>query len=137
MLSPEVITRANAHLELGEGFISSAAVCDSSAEYEIRTAFSRTYYALFHVCYAHLLGRQMDPVAVEKIADSHGELQSKMQALLGKWFGRFLQQAREDRRNSDYKPEWPVPEALVTSSKLKRAKTQFYWLFHSTRNSLR
>ena len=136
MLSPEVKNRANAHLRLGEGFINSATVCDSSAEYEIRNAFSRAYYALFHVCYAHLLGRQMDPVAVAAIADSHGELQSKMQGLLGKWFGRFLQQAREDRRNSDYKPEWAVPAALVASSKLKRAKTQFCWLFHTTRNSL-
>jgi uncharacterized protein (UPF0332 family) len=136
MLSQEVRNRANAHLRLGEGFIISAAVGDGASEYEIRNAFSRTYYALFHVCYAHLLARQIDPVTVEAIAGSHGELQSKMQGVLGKWWGRFLQGARDDRRDSDYKPEWVVPAALAASNKLKRAKTQFYWLFYSTRNCL-
>jgi uncharacterized protein (UPF0332 family) len=136
MLSPQAKKKARAHLRLGEGFITSAEVGDASSEYDVRNAYSRAYYALFHVCYAYLLGREIDPLAVEAIASDHGRVQSKMQAALGKWFGRFLQEAREDRRNSDYKPEWAVPAVLVASSKLKRAKTQFYWLLHTTRNSL-
>lgn len=136
MLSPEVKRRANAHLRLGEGFITSAMVGDRSTEYEIRNAFSRTYYALFHVCYAHLLGRQIDPVAVEVIARDHGGFHSKMQGVVGKWFGRLLRDIYELRRQSDYKPEWPVPASTVAHSELKRARAQFYWLFHSTRKSL-
>jgi uncharacterized protein (UPF0332 family) len=136
MLSPEAKKKARAHLRLGEGFITSAEVGDASSEYDIRNAFSRAYYALFHVCYAHLLGREIDPVAVEAIASDHGGFQSKMQSLVGKWFGRFLQNAYELRRQSDYKPEWAVPAAMVAHSELKRARTQFYWLFHTTRKSL-
>jgi uncharacterized protein (UPF0332 family) len=136
MSSPQAIKKARAHPRLGAGFITSVEVGDASSEYDVRNAYSRAYYALFHVCYAHLLGRGIDPVAVGTMASDHGGFHSKMQGVVGKWFGRLLRDAYELRRQSDYKPEWAVPAAMLAHSELKRARTQFYWLFHGTRNSL-
>lgn len=136
MLSPQAKEKAWAHLRLGEGFITSADVGDASSEYDIRNAFSRAYYALFHACYAHLLGRGIDPVMVEEVARNHGRLHSSMRHPMGKPFERFVRKTYDRRRQSDYKPGWRVPAATVAQTELKQARTQFYWLFQTTRRIL-
>ncbi len=115
--------------------MKTADLAPIASEYEIRNAYSRAYYALFHACYAHMLGQGVDPVAVEEIAGNHGRLHSRMR-LAGRSFERFLTNAYEQRRQSDYKPEWAVPAAMVAHSELKRGRTQFYWLFHTARQTL-
>ncbi len=136
MIGPDVKRKAEAHLRLAEGFIRTAEVKDSSSECEIRNAFSRVYYALFHTCYAHLLGLGIDAARVEEIARDHGRLHSRMRDPMKKAFERYLREAYERRRQSDYTPEWVVPAVSVVYEELKRARTQFYWLFHTTGRSL-
>ncbi|HEV2379249.1 MAG TPA: hypothetical protein VG206_05565 [Terriglobia bacterium] len=129
--------KAEAHLRLAEGFIKTAEVRGSCSEFEIRNAFSRVYYALFHACYAHLLGIGTDAAEAEEIARDHGRLHSSMRQPIGKQFERFLRDAYERRRQSDYRPEWAVPAFDAVREELKRATTQFYWLLSTTRSSLR
>jgi uncharacterized protein (UPF0332 family) len=136
MLSPTVERKARSHLRLAEGLMKTAEIGNSASEFEIRNAFSRAYYGLFHACYAHLLSQGTDPIKVEKIARDHGRLHSTMQESRGKWFGRFLRDAYERRRESDYNPRWASPLAGAAQTELKRAKTEFYLLFHTTRTSL-
>ncbi len=136
MIAEDVKRKAEAHLRLAEGFIKTAELRSSSSEYEIRNAFSRVYYALFHVCYARLLSLGTDPVKVEEIAGNHGRLHSSMRRTMGRSFERHLRDAYERRRQSDYKAEWAVPAATVAHKELKQARSQFYWLFHTTRRDL-
>jgi uncharacterized protein (UPF0332 family) len=137
MLSQVVERKAKSHLRLAEGFMGTAEIRDSASEYEIRNAFSRVYYALFHLCYAHLLGLEIDLVTVKEVASNHGRLHSSMRRPAGRAFERFLKRAYARRLQSDYnKPEWAVPAATVAQIEMKGARTQFYWLFHTTRNSL-
>lgn len=126
-------------LRLAEGFMSTTDLAPSASEYEVRNAYSRAYYGLFHACCAHLLAQGTDPVDVEEIAGDHGRLRSRMsdpRMGLGKWFGRLLKNAYNQRRQSDYEPEWAVPAAVVAGEELRRVRTQFYWLFHTTRRNL-
>jgi uncharacterized protein (UPF0332 family) len=136
MLSPEAERTAKAHLILGEGFIKTAKVREDSSQYETRNAFSRAYYAMFHVCCALLFGAGVDMEKVERVKEEHGRLHTEMQKRMGKAFGRFLRESYELRRESDYKPEWVPPASQVTGVKLKAARTQFYWLFSTANNQL-
>jgi len=136
MLGPQAKKKARAHLRLGEGFMISADVRDASSECEIRNAFSRAYYALFHACYALLLGQGNDPDTVQQIAEDHGRLHSSMRHPMGRPFEHYIRETYDRRRQADYKPGWPVPPATVAQREVKRARTQFYWLFHTTRRSL-
>ncbi len=136
MVSHDVRRKAEAHLRLAEGFIKTAVVAGSS-ECEIRNAFSRVYYALFHACYAHLLGTGTDAAQAEEIARNHGRLRSTMRGPMGKTFEQYLRGAYERRRQSDYKPEWAVPVAAVAQEELKQARAQFYFLFQTARRILK
>jgi len=136
MLSPQAERTAKAHLTLAEGFIKTAEVRDDSSQCQIRNAFSRAYYAMFHVCCAWLVGAGVDIEKVERVKEEHGRLHTEMQRRIGKSFGRFLKESYELRRESDYKPEWVPPAMLVTGAKLKSVRTQFYWLFTTANNLL-
>jgi uncharacterized protein (UPF0332 family) len=133
-----VVTKrtAEAHLRLAEGFIKSTEVGDTSSEGEIRNAFSRAYYALFHACYAHVLASGMELRKAEERRIDHGRLQSSMRRLAGEAFGRFVEEAYDRRRRADYDPGWPVPPATGAQGELGRAKTQFYWLVRTARRIL-
>ncbi len=121
---------------LAEGFVKTAEIEEGSSEYEIRNAYSRVYYAMFHVCCAWLFSVGVDVRKVESVKDDHGRLHSEMQHRMGKHFGRLLRGSYALRLASDYKPEWLVPSAAVVQQELKRARAQFYWLFHATRRGL-
>jgi uncharacterized protein (UPF0332 family) len=136
MLSPTVERKARSHLRLADGLIKTAEINDDASEFEIRNAFSRAYYALFHVCCAHLLASGTDATKAEEITRDHGRLHSTIRRPIGRLFERFVREAYDRRRQADYEPGWPVPSATVAQGELKRARTQFYWLFNMTRQSL-
>ncbi len=136
MLSLEGRRRAKDHLSLARGFMDTAKVGRASSECDIRNAFSRAYYALFHACYALLLGQGNEPDLVQQIARDHGRLQSKVRHPMGRPFEHYVREAYDRRRQSDYEPDWPVPSATVAQEELKRAREQFYWVFHTTLRSL-
>jgi len=136
MVSVEAKRTAEAHLRLAEGFIKTTDVVDTSSEVEIRNAFSRAYYAMFHVGYAVLLSEGNDPVAVEGIAKDHGRLHSALRHPTGRSFERYVRAVYDRRRQADYEPDWPVPSASVAQAQLKLARGQFYWLLNTTQRSL-
>jgi uncharacterized protein (UPF0332 family) len=136
MVSVEAKRTAEAHLRLAEGFIATAEVIDASSEVEIRNAFSRAYYAMFHAGYAVLLGEGNAPVVVERIAKEHGRLQSALRRPLGREFERYIRDLYDRRRQADYEALWSVPSASVARSELKRARGQFYWLLRTAQRSL-
>ena len=136
MASVEAKRTAEAHLRLAEGFLKTTGVVDASSEVEIRNAFSRAYYAMFHVGYALLLSEGNDPVAVERIAKEHGRLHSALRHPMGRSFERYVRAIYDRRRQADYEPDWPVPSPSVAQSELKLARRQFYWLSNTTQRSL-
>jgi uncharacterized protein (UPF0332 family) len=121
---------------LGQGFMTTAEVGNAPSEYEIRNAFSRAYYALFHACYAFLLGQGTDPVLVEQIAKDKGRLHSALRHPMGRMIERYVWELYDRRRQSDYEAEWQVPSAAVAQWELKRARTHFYWLYNTARRRL-
>jgi len=122
MVSAEVKRTAEARLRLAEGFIGTVEIIDTASEWEIRNAFSRVYYALFHACCACLLASGIDISKVEGIARDHGRLHSRMRVVVGKGFERFLKDSYERRRESDYKAQWAVPSAEQAKEELKKAR---------------
>lgn len=111
---------------LAEGLIRTAVLGDTASEYEIRNAFSRAYYALFHACHGYLLAQ--DRANVNRVSKSHGSLHAEMERRMGRSFGRFLRDSYELRRKSDYEPEWPVPPIYLCIERLKQAWTQCYFV---------
>jgi len=136
MLSPTVERKARSHLRLADGLMKTAEISNDASEFEIRNAFSRAYYALFHACCAHLLATGLGTRKAEEITKDHGRLHSAMRRPMGRLFERFVREAYDRRRQADYEPGWPVPSATVAQGELKRARTQFYWLFNTTGQSL-
>ncbi|MGH9342641.1 MAG: hypothetical protein ACRD19_02605 [Terriglobia bacterium] len=107
---------------------------DNSTEYEVRNAFSRLYYALFHVYKGYLWARGFD---VDSLGKRHGRLRGEMYRQEGKLFGDFVRDSYELRRMSDYIPEWKLPPTYAVIEKLKSGRSWFYSLFLATRNLLR
>jgi len=136
MLSPTVERKARSHLRLADGLMRTAEISDGASEFEIRNAFSRAYYALFHACCAHLLASGTEATKVEEITRNHGRLHASMRRPMGRLFERFVRGVYDRRRQADYEPGWPVPSGTVARGELKRARTHFYWLFHRTCQSL-
>ncbi len=120
------IKAARAHLTLAEGLIEAAEITAGSSEYEIRNAFSRSYYALFHACCGYLLA-QNAPNA-QGVAKKHGSLHAEMEKWMGKEFGRFLRGCYELRRKSDYQAEWAMPPFFERIEKLELARRQCYFV---------
>ncbi len=117
---------ARGHLRLAEGLIETAKIGDAASEYEIRNAFSRAYYALFHACCGYLFAQGVANVRV--LIKDHGKLHAEMDRGMGRPFGRFMRDCYELRRNSDYRAEWAVPPFYSCVEKLKHARTQCYFV---------
>jgi len=122
---------AAAHLRLAEGLIKTVRIGEAPSEYEIRNAFSRSYYALFHACHGYLLAQKT--ADVNAVGKTHGSLHAEMERRMGRSFGQFLRDCYELRRMSDYRPEWSVPPGYVCFEKLKRAWTQCYFVMTTAR----
>jgi len=123
---------ARGHLRLAEGLTKTANISDALSEYDIRNAFSRSYYALFHACRGYLWARNVMEANV--IGKRHGTLHAEMERRMGKSFGRFLWDAYELRRSSDYEPAWSVPPLYVCVDRLKQARRQCYFVLVTAKN---
>jgi uncharacterized protein (UPF0332 family) len=116
---------AEKHLRLAEGLIKTAKISDAASEYEIRNAFSRSYYALFHACCGYLWAAGID---VNSLGRKHGRLHDEMGRWVGKSFGNFLRSSYELRRKSDYIPEWNPPPQDMSLGMLISAQKQCYFV---------
>ena len=113
------------HLRLAEGLIKSVKVSEAPSEYELRNAFSRAYYAVFHACRGYLWATGVD---VESLGRKHGRLHDAMEKWLGKAFGDFLRKIYEWRRKSDYVPEWNQLPLEKYLEELRTAQMQCYFV---------
>ena len=116
---------ARGHLRLAEGLIRTAKISDASSECELRNAFSRSYYALFHACRGYLWAKGVD---VHSLGRKHGRLHDEMGKWMGRSFGDFLRNSYELRRMSDYIPEWNPPPLYLSIEKLRTAQKQCYFV---------
>jgi uncharacterized protein (UPF0332 family) len=123
---------ARSHLRLAEGLTKTANVGDAPSEYDVRNALSRSYYALFHACRGYLWARNVAEANV--IGKRHGTLHAEMERRMGKSFGRFLRDAYELRRSSDYEPASSVPPLYVCVDRLKQARRQCYFVLVTAKN---
>ena len=114
--------------------METADIGKASTEHEIRNAFSRSYYAMYHVSHGYLLARGMVKIGGRRM--EHGTLQARMERQMGKSFGRFMRECYKLRLDSDYRPEWSVPPFFDCSESLKRARTQFHYVTRTTQNVL-
>ncbi len=116
---------AREHLRLAEGLIKTVAIGETASEFEIRNAFSRTYYALFHACWGYLWALGID---VNSLGRKHGRLHDEMGRWMGRSFGSFLRSSYELRRLSDYMPGWNPPHVDLSSEMLRDAQRQCYFV---------
>lgn len=140
MLTPELKANVASRLRLASGLMATVQIGSQSSEYNIRNSLSRLYYAFFHASLALLTTAEPD---IKKI--SHGTLHSRIQGRLGKSMGRLVQELRDLRRESDYESKMfsdryrdNIEEArkqLIVV--LKRAKTNFDWLYREADKPLR
>lgn len=144
-LSPQVQAKIVARLRLAEGFVETAEVTSSSSEYAIRNSMSRMYYGLFHASLALMATDQR--LNIENVSRNHGMVHQRLQQLLGKTMtvSRIIRELYEVRRRSDYEADMfsvAFQGNIETARResillLKRAKTEFYWLYHQARKSLK
>jgi len=127
---------ARAYLGLAAGFMETASVGKASTEHEIRNAFSRSYYAIYHVSHGYLLASRTVRIRTGERGLAHGTLHSMMERQMGKAFGRFMRECFKLRLDSDYRPEWTVPPFFDCNEKLKQARTQFHYVTRMTQNLL-
>lgn len=113
------------HLRLAEGLIKTTKISDTASEYEVRNAFSRSYYPLFHACHGYLWAAGID---VDSLGRKHGRLHEEMGKWMGRSFGDFLRKSYELRRMSDYIPEWIPPPLYSSIARLKTAQKQCYFV---------
>ena len=116
---------AREHLRLAEGLIKTAAISKTASEFEIRNAFSRSYYALFHACRGYLWALGVD---VNSLGRKHGRLHDEMGRWMGRSFGSFLRKSSELRRQSDYMPAWNPPRVDLSMELLRDAQRQCYFV---------
>lgn len=120
--------------------MATVQISSQSSEYDIRNSLSRLYYAFFHASLALLTTAEPDMKRI-----SHGTLHSRIQSRLGKSMGRLVQELRDLRRESDYESKMfsdryrdNIEEARKQSIVvLKRAKTNFDWLYREGDKPLR
>ena len=127
-------SEARGHLRLAGGLVKSAKVGNAPSEYELRNAFSRSYYSLFHACRGYLWASGVDVVSLGK---KHGRLHDEMEKWLGKAFGDFLRKSYELRRKSDYIPEWNQLPLYKHIEELKTAQRQCYFVIVTGQNLCR
>jgi uncharacterized protein (UPF0332 family) len=127
-------SEARGHLRLAGGLVKSAKVRNAPSEYELRNAFSRSYYSLFHACRGYLWASGVDVVSLGK---KHGRLHDEMEKWWGKAFGDFLRKSYELRRKSDYIPEWNQLPLYKHIEELKTAQRQCYFVIVTGQNLCR
>jgi uncharacterized protein (UPF0332 family) len=120
MLSLEGERRIKEHLRLARGLLETAFLRIESSEFEERNALSRSYYAMLHACSALLLSNGVEP------SRNHGALHRQTKLLMGKSFGRFVEDLYELRRNSDYVTSW-TQVRHDSDARLKMARTNVLW----------
>ncbi len=133
MVDQKIKDAANRHLNLAHGLMSTTELSAKPSEFEVRNAFSRTYYALYHASHAFLWVSKTDVSALGK---THGRLHEAMGRWMGKPFADFLKNSYEFRRKSDYRPEWEHPPLYKVAEEMKRARKQFWFVAGTTRRML-
>lgn len=142
-LSAYLQEKIAARLRLALGLLETVTIDSSSSEYDIRNSLSRLYYAFFHASLALLMPIESDILAVSR---SHGMVHARIQRRFGKTMSitRTIRELYELRKQSDYGAdmfakryggniEAARKEAILL---LKRAKTDFYWLYYEARKNL-
>jgi uncharacterized protein (UPF0332 family) len=142
-LAPNVQAKIAARLRLASGLIETCEVTSSSTEYDIRNCYSRLYYAFFHASLALLLSTDPD---IERVSGNHGVVHERIQRRFGKTMTvtRTIRQVYGLRRESDYETDMfvikyrgNIEEARKEATLfLKRAKTDFYWIYYEARKTL-
>ena len=122
----------SSHLRLAEGLIKTAEIGEAHSEYEIRNAFSRSYYALFHASHGYLRAAGVGVMSTGR--KHHGSLHAEMGRQMGRSLGQFLRSAYEFRRNSDYQPDWSVPPCYSCVERLKEARGHYYFVKRTAEN---
>ena len=117
---------ATSHLSLADGLIETAKISRDCSEYDMRNAYSRSYYALFHVCHGYLRAAGVDIKSPVQKHSTHGALHAEMGRQMGRWFGWLIKGAWELRCRSDYDPEWPVPLHYSCVKQLEEARSQYH-----------
>jgi uncharacterized protein (UPF0332 family) len=142
-LSPQLQDEIAERLRLASGLMETAEIAPTCSEYELRNSLSRLYYAFFHASIALLSATESD---IEQISRNHGALHARLQRKFGKTMliSRMIRELYEVRKNCDYETgmfrtkyggniEAGRKDSILL---LKRAKTQFYWLYHQARKYL-
>ncbi len=102
---------------------------------------SRLYHAFFHASLALLMSIGWE---TEGISKDHGKVHAAVQARMGKYMGAFLRKLYHDRKLCDYDSsmferrygrdiEKARQEFIL---EIKRAKTNFHWLYQEARKVL-
>jgi uncharacterized protein (UPF0332 family) len=123
--------------------MDTAEIASTCSEYELRNSLSRLYYAFFHVSIALLSATESD---IAQVSKNHGALHGRLQRKFGKTMpiSRLMRELYDLRKQCDYETgmlrikyggniEAGRKDSILL---LKRAKTQFYWLYHEARKYL-
>jgi uncharacterized protein (UPF0332 family) len=142
-LSPRLQDEIAERLRLALGLLETAEIASACSEYELRNSLSRLYYAFFHVSIALLSATEPD---IAQVSKSHGALQARLQRKFGKTMliSRMMRELYDLRKQCDYEAGMfrTKYRGNIESGRkdsvllLKRAKKQFYWLYHETRKHL-
>jgi uncharacterized protein (UPF0332 family) len=141
VLTPELKASVASRLRLASGLMATVQIGSHSSEYDIRNSLSRLYYAFFHASLALLTTSDPDLKIISRV---HGMVHSRIQSRLGKPMARLVRELYDLRRDSDYESKMfsdryrdNIEEARKQSiAVLKRARTNFDWLYREARKSL-
>ena len=141
-LSPQVREEVASRLRLADGLMATVEINSTSSEYDIRNSLSRLYYAFFHASLALLLCSGWN---IDAIAKDHGKVHSAIQAKMGKYLAVFIRKLYRLRQLCDYDEAMFQKEYGGDSEKvrqdfillIKRATTNFKWLYPSSSESLK
>lgn len=130
-------------LRLAMGLMETAEIASNCSEYELRNSLSRLYYAFFHASIALLSATESD---IAQVSRDHGALHARIQRKFGKTLPicRLMRELYDVRKQCDYETgmlrtkyrgniEAGRKDSILL---LKRAKPQFYWLYHEARKYL-
>jgi len=142
-LSPQLQDEIAERLRLALGLLETAEIASACSEYELRNSLSRLYYAFFHASVALLSATEPD---IGQVSRDHGALHARVQRKFGKTLpiSRLMRELYNLRKQCDYETgmfrtkyggniEAARKESILL---LKRAKTQFYYLYHAARKYL-
>jgi uncharacterized protein (UPF0332 family) len=142
-LSPLLQDEIAERLRLALGLMETAEIASACSEYELRNSLSRLYYAFFHASIALLSATESD---IAQVSRNHGALHARLQRKFGKTMliSRMMRELYDLRKQCDYETgmfrtkyrgniEAGRKDSILL---LKRAKTQFYWLYHEARKNL-